>query len=131
MRLMDAMPDRGSAGPRTGEWIEANVVEKLESDFMCARPATLVPKWVRTAGFHVPLEGGGRKLRLSAVIEPGIDDVAGSLGAIVCKELWERTWGSFVEKGKGWSNQSDVLDECVTFQTTWTITALSAVKPKP
>jgi hypothetical protein len=128
---MDVMPDRGSAGPRTSEWIEANVVEKLESEFLCSRPATLVPKWVKAAGFEIPAEGGERKLKLSASIEPGFDDVTSSLGTIVCKEMWQRTWGSFADKEQGWWEWNELLDECITFQTAWTLTVLNAIKPKP
>jgi hypothetical protein len=130
IRLMDVFPDRGSAGPKVSEWIETNVIERLESEFRCARPGTLVPKWVKTAGFNIPYEGGERKLKLSAAIEQEIDDVAGSLGEVVCREMWNRTWGAFIDMEKRWWEESEVLDECVSFNTTWTITALSAVKPR-
>jgi hypothetical protein len=132
MRLMDVLPDRGSAGPKIGEWIEINVVERLESEFRCARPGNLVPRWVKAAGFDIPLEGGQQKLKASAAIDPrvDVDDVTEFLGEVVCRESWRRTWEEFMDAEIGWWDQSEILDECISFNTTWTITTLTAIKPK-
>ena len=130
VRLMDVLPDRGSAGPKISEWIESNVVERLESEFRCMRPSTLVPRWAKTAGFVIPVDNGERKLRLSAAMDANFEDVSESLGEVVCREMWKRTWSQFMDVEPGWWEQSDILEECVAFNTTWTITALNAVKPK-
>ncbi|KAK3059620.1 hypothetical protein LTS18_010422, partial [Coniosporium uncinatum] len=86
LRLVEPVPERGSAGPLMEAWIEEHVIIGLERRFRCLRPGMLVPGWVRKAGFRIlassttkGLDGQvRRRLRLPAAVPAESDGSGGS-----------------------------------------------------
>ena len=132
LRIMDAMPDRCSTGPKMAAWLEERLLLRLEAGFKCSRPLAMVPQWVKDAGFKpLPTQtddemtasseltprkktrtgklGITRCLQLPTVPSDGSNSpnrelVVSRLGVEVARALWIDAWGSFVREG---SDQED------------------------
>ena len=152
LRLIDATPERRSMGPLLASWLEDRLLLSLEADFKCTRPATLVPRWAREAGF-VPLplkpsehaETGHEKslgsfdsmtkcLRLPAVAsnpQSGQRDIVGQVGVLVSRALWKDAWGSYVCDSYDehwWWESAEIVDECREYNTTFDVATMIVMK---
>ncbi|KAE9962383.1 hypothetical protein EG328_000522 [Venturia inaequalis] len=153
LRLMDAIPERGSMGPRLATWLEERLLLGLEREFRCQRPIMMVPRWAAEAGFQpLPFRnefeaqdrtsprssldkmGVARSLRLPAATperEQGSRDVVAQVGVLVGRALWKDAWGSFVhedDEENWWWDNPDVIDECREWKTVWDVGTLYVVK---
>ncbi|KAF2672222.1 hypothetical protein BT63DRAFT_191651 [Microthyrium microscopicum] len=152
LRLVDAIPDRGSTGPRLATWLEQHLLPNLERDLRCLQPTALLPNIAQSTGFPGPLQMT-RHLRLPAAIIDtntlnsghsngaysngaaitGSDVLAHEIGTMVLRELWKDSWGAYVSVGEAgvlewWWEDSEILEECVEWGTGWDVGVLIAVK---
>jgi hypothetical protein len=136
LRIMDAAPMRGTAGPKTKAWMEYRVSDNLERHFRCSRPCTLVADWVAKAGFDLPatLPGDQENVRLRCAHDKSSSEVNGELSAIVCRSLWKDIWGEFVDdiqdKPRWWWEDEEVMNECLERETVFECGSIFAFKPK-
>jgi hypothetical protein len=135
-RLINALPERSSMGPKLAAWLEDNLMIQLESEFRCSRPCDLVPAWAKISGFTMA-DGSRpilkRELTLQAAAE-STSDIPTRVGSAVLREIWKDTWGScLTENNEGkshyWWDQEDILQECMEKQTTWKVASLMVIKP--
>jgi SAM-dependent methyltransferase len=138
LRLLDPSPERETLGPRLAAWLEARALVGLEEAFRCARPALLVPRWAREAGF-VGVDGAAapqvaRRPRLPAAVGAAAEDRVGAVGALALRDLWRAVWGEFVVPAEGesevrwWWEDEEVVKECVEKGTRWAVGKFVAMK---
>jgi hypothetical protein len=83
------------------------------------------------------------------VIAPGSEDVLwlplalkpnggviAAIGTEATRATWKQTWGMYVDGSqpldgkKFWWDRPEIVQECINFDTTWSITTLVATKPR-
>jgi SAM-dependent methyltransferase len=131
LRLIDAMPDQQSAGPDLSEWIDTHLLETLEQESRISQPSLRVPIWAKLAGFVVP------EIPEKTICLPGViscdEEATTVIGAKVAQDIWKASWGMFVRQGNSycqtfWWEEPEIVQECITLGTTWTITTLLLTK---
>jgi hypothetical protein len=153
LRLMDAIPERSSMGPRLATWLEERLLLDLEREFRCQRPMMMIPRWAAEVGF-LPLPfrneldaqglrkprdslgkiGMARCLRLPAAAQErdqGNRDAVAQVGVLVGRALWKDTWGAHVHEEydeNWWWDNPDVVEECREWKTVWDVGTLYVVK---
>jgi Methyltransferase domain len=133
LRIIDALPDQQSVGPDLAEWIDTNLVEKLEEESRCSQPSTAVPIWAKRAGFDVP-DIPERTICLPAITNND-EEPTTIIGAKVAQDIWKRTWGMYLKPNNGygqnfWWEDPEIVQECLSKGTTWTITTLLLTKSR-
>jgi hypothetical protein len=157
LRIVDAVPQQGSMGPKLAAWLEDRLLQHLDDQYRCSRPSLLVQQWASDAGFAM-LHGGKlgllRCLRLAAAGARGGHDVLGEVGAAALREVWKDAWGKYVQhyeidpgasnsnsnsSGAGsasdgqaqplwWWADDDLVRECQQWGTAWDVGTLVVVK---
>ncbi|KAF2276067.1 uncharacterized protein EI97DRAFT_501370 [Westerdykella ornata] len=149
LRLINATPIPGTAGPLLSAWLEQRLAPNLERGVWCSKPCAVVRGWVRDAGFDLPvqiMEGEGRRRVRGAV---GDGDVWAEVEVEVGREVWRGIWGGFVRegdegegeeegvgrgkgKGKGrekwWWEEEGLVRECREWGTVWVCASIYAFK---
>jgi hypothetical protein len=136
LRIVDAIPDRGTTGPRLAGWLKDHFLINLDRKFRCHQPCHVVPQWAAQAGFTMPHQEGVelvRRLALPAAISPSRKDEASIMACIALRELWKDCWGKYVDiKGLGtiswWWHDRTIVEECVEWNTRWDMGWLHVIK---
>lgn len=134
LRIVDAIPDRDTTGPRLGGWLKSNLLIHLDRDIRCHRPCNVLPMCAAQAGFVMPHQKEIsliKRIAVPAAFDLETHDEASIMASIVLRELWKDTWGAYVGK-KGlyrwWWLDRDILEECIRWNTTWNIGWLEVIK---
>jgi hypothetical protein len=131
IRLMDAMPDRSSTGPRLTEWLDENLLEMLEQEFRCSKPSSLLPRWTKAAGFSIDSRIE-ETLRLPLAPKSN-ESVLDAIRTEVVRASWKQTWSAHLQSipgNKFWWDCPEVIEECLELETTWSIATMVATKLK-
>jgi hypothetical protein len=137
MRIVDAIPDRGTTGPKLATWLDEHLLANLDKEFRCYRPCHVLPQWTMQAGFSMIDQGAidfVRYLRLPAAVAQDSDDLAAKIACTVLRELWRDGWGEYVGILDGsdsrywWWDDAEILEECLEWKTGWDVGWLVVMK---
>lgn len=132
-RLINALPERSTMGPKLAAWLEDNLMIQLECEFRCSRPCDLMPAWSKMAGFTMA-DGSrptlGHQYKLLAASESTCDK-ASRIGTAVLREIWKDCWSSCLAHNdeQYWWDDEDIIQECLEKATIWKLASLIIVKP--
>jgi hypothetical protein len=136
LRIVDAIPDRGTTGPRLASWLKDKFLINLDRELRCHQPCHVIPQWAAQAGFAMAHREGVemvRRLALPVAVAKSRSEDASVMASIVLRELWKDSWGRYVStKDSGptqwWWHDRAILQECIEWSTRWDMGWLYVIK---
>ena len=154
--LIDPAPATSSLGPRMRQWMEDNLLLKLERQFRCINPGRLIPLWLADIGFRTD-EHMNKTVKCQAVFNKGQKETMESklgdeeedilnllyggeesrhreqqakleLHSKIGRLLWHETWGSYVNAKRWWWQDAECIEECARLGTYWEYSIVEAFK---
>ncbi|KXJ92826.1 hypothetical protein Micbo1qcDRAFT_232513 [Microdochium bolleyi] len=139
LTLIDPQPTSSTTGPKLRRWLIEHVLINLEQSFRTTYPSGTFPEWLRKAG----LRGKGSSIatvHVHAVSDAikhtgrGNDFTAeDELRCLTARMLWQEVWGRFVKAERWWWDDTEIVQECVDFNTKWEyahILAINETRPE-
>jgi hypothetical protein len=129
VRVMDAAPVRKTTGPLMRMWIEDRLSVNLERLFRCSKPCSLIPDWLKDAGYEMIASEKDQNVMLPCAFDPNSSDIDEELSTIIGRAFWKDIWGSFVDDApEWWWNDEEILHECLKRQTVFECRTIFAYK---
>lgn len=96
---------------------------------LCSTPSRSIHRWLAEVGFIVNTDGMSEvKIALPVMPEAGAAELD-KLNTVMGRALWKFIWGNFISPEEWWWDNSEIVDECFKYNTTWECIVLKARKP--